>query len=79
MAELHRDHVPPTPSPQNRTQNEGMDQAARALSYLISGVLVWGGLGWLADHFLHTRFFTPIGIILGAGLACYLIIVHFVS
>ncbi len=68
---------PVYPEPSNRAQTEGMDQAARALSYLISGVLVWGGLGWLADHFLHTGFLIPIGIVIGAGLACYLIIVRF--
>lgn len=77
MAKLHRDHRPSPPSTSNRAQTEGMDQAARALSYLISGVLLWGGLGWLGDHFLHTKFLIPIGIVIGAGLGCYLIIVRF--
>jgi hypothetical protein len=36
------------------------------LSYLIGGVLVYGGLGWLGDHFLGTSFLLPLGIVLGA-------------
>ena len=52
----------------------GMDQAMRVLSYLISGVVVWGGLGWLGDYLLKTNFLLPIGIILGAALGVYVII-----
>ena len=39
----------------------------RVLSYLISGVLVYGALGWVGDHFLGTRFLLPVGIVLGAA------------
>ena len=39
----------------------------RVLSYLIAGVALYGGLGWLADHLLH-RVLLPLGIVLGAGL-----------
>lgn len=77
MAQLHRDPARPALTPADRAQTQGMDQAARALSYLISGVLVWGGLGWLADHLLGTHFLIGIGIVLGAGLGVYLIVVHF--
>lgn len=59
------------PTPADR---QGMDQAMRVLSYLISGVVVWGGLGWLGDHLLKTNFLLPIGIVLGAGLGIYVII-----
>ena len=48
-----------------------MDQGMRALSYLISGVLLYGALGWVGDHFLHTNFLLPIGIVLGAGFGIY--------
>jgi F0F1-type ATP synthase assembly protein I len=53
--------------------NEGM----RVLSYLISGVLFYGFLGWLGDHFLGTNFLLPIGIVAGAALGCYVIIRRF--
>jgi F0F1-type ATP synthase assembly protein I len=48
-----------------------MDQGMRVLSYLISGVLLYGALGWVGDHFLHTRFLLPIGIVLGAAFGIY--------
>ena len=51
-----------------------MDQGMRVLSYLISGVLFYGALGWVGDHFLGTSFLLPIGIVLGAGLGIYLTI-----
>jgi ATP synthase protein I len=51
--------------------NTAMDQGMRVLSYLISGVLLYGALGWVGDHFLHTRFLLPIGIVLGAAFGIY--------
>ena len=51
-----------------------MDQGMRALSYLISGVLLYGALGWVGDHFLHTNFLLPIGIVVGAALGIYVVI-----
>ncbi|OYO19461.1 hypothetical protein CGZ93_13200 [Enemella dayhoffiae] len=49
----------------------------RALSYLLAGVLGYGGLGWLLDRWLATSFLLPIGIVLGAGLGIYLVIRRF--
>jgi len=54
--------------------NAAMDQGMRVLSYLISGVLFYGALGWVGDHFLHTSFLLPVGIILGAAFGIYLTI-----
>jgi hypothetical protein len=48
-----------------------------ALSYLIGGVLVYGGVGWLGAHFLHLEFLIPVGILVGAGLSTYLIVQRF--
>lgn len=55
----------------------GMDQGLRVLSYLISGVLFYGGLGWLGDYVLGTGFLLPIGIIAGAAFGVYVIIKRF--
>jgi ATP synthase protein I len=52
----------------------GMDYGMRVLSYLIAGVLFYGGLGWVGDHVLGTRFLLPIGILLGAAGGCYVVI-----
>jgi F0F1-type ATP synthase assembly protein I len=62
---------------QRSAKAAALDQSITVLSYLIGGVAFYGLLGWLGDHFLHTRFLLPIGIILGAGLAIYTIIKRF--
>jgi ATP synthase protein I len=45
----------------------GVNDGWSALSYLISGVLLWGGVGWLIDAWLGTRVFVAIGLVLGAA------------
>lgn len=50
------------------------DDGYRALSYLIAGPLLYGGLGWLGDHFFHTMFLLPVGIVVGAVLSVILIV-----
>ena len=54
-----------------------MDLGLRVLSYLISGVLVYGLLGWLGDHYFGTKFLLPIGIVAGAAFGAYVIIRRF--
>jgi ATP synthase protein I len=45
---------------------------------LLAGVLVWGGIGYLVDRWLGTTsVFLPIGMVVGAGAAMYLIIVRY--
>jgi len=44
-------------------------------SYLISGMLVYGGLGALVDRWTgHTSLFAPIGVVAGLAAALYLAI-----
>lgn len=52
----------------------GMNQGMQVLSYLISGVGFYGLVGWLLDRWLGTGFLLPVGLVLGAGLALYLVI-----
>jgi ATP synthase protein I len=49
------------------------DAAWSVPSYLISGMLIWGGLGWLASRWTGVAVFLPIGVIIGALLAIYLV------
>ncbi|HET9562328.1 MAG TPA: hypothetical protein VFP01_09485 [Propionibacteriaceae bacterium] len=62
------------PRSQGGEESRGMDLGLRVLSYLISGVLVYGVLGWLGDHYLGTKFLLPIGIVAGAAFGAYVII-----
>ena len=43
-----------------------------AVGYLVSGVFVYGLLGWLADQWLGTSFLVAVGIMVGALLGLYL-------
>jgi F0F1-type ATP synthase assembly protein I len=65
------------PKSQGGEKSDGMDLGLRVLSYLISGVLMYGLLGWLGDHYFGTRFLLPIGIVAGAAFGCYVIIRRF--
>lgn len=60
------------PKPDSATQ--GRDQGMLILSYLIAGIAMYGGLGWLADRFLQTSFLLPSGLVLGMGVSLYIII-----
>lgn len=51
-----------------------MNQGMQVLSYLISGIALYGLLGWAGDHLLGTAFLLPVGIVLGAGLGVYLVV-----
>jgi F0F1-type ATP synthase assembly protein I len=44
---------------------------------MISGMAVWGGVGWLLDHWLDTRVFFPVGILLGMTVAIYLVVARY--
>jgi ATP synthase protein I len=46
-------------------------------AYLLSGPLVYGGLGWLLDRWLGTSFITPLGVVGGMALAIYVIAVRY--
>jgi len=38
-------------------------------SYLIAGMLVYGGFGWLIGHFTHIELLFPIGMLIGLGIS----------
>ena len=48
-----------------------------AFGYLVSGVGIYGLLGWLADRWLGTSFLVMLGILLGAGLGIYMTFARF--
>jgi F0F1-type ATP synthase assembly protein I len=44
----------------------------QAVSYLLSGVLVYGLAGWGLDRWLGTTWIVAVGIIVGAGLGIWM-------
>ena len=49
------------------------DSAWRAVAYLLTGPLIYGGLGAIADHLLGTSWLVGAGIVGGMALSLYLI------
>jgi F0F1-type ATP synthase assembly protein I len=52
---------------------EGQADAYGALGLVISGVLVWGGVGFLVAERLDNRLFVMLGLLLGMGAGLYLV------
>jgi F0F1-type ATP synthase assembly protein I len=44
---------------------------------MLSGIIVWGGVGLLLDRWWDTRFFTLVGSLLGLTVAIYLVVVKY--
>jgi len=46
--------------------------------YLPAGIVLFGGLGVLLDHWLGVSFLTPLGLVVGAAVGGYLVYVRVV-
>ena len=58
----------------NGGQPEGVGATNRGTgsevaSYLIAGLLAYGGIGWVVAHFTHIELFLPIGMVVGVALS----------
>ena len=69
----------PAPPPGSTPPENPVGEAAAwtVLSYLITGPLLYGGLGWLLDTWLGTGFFVAVGIVGGMALSLYLVYVRY--
>lgn len=58
-------------SPRDPFRRKGEADAWNAFSFVLSGMLVWGGVGWLVSNWLDQRAWTGVGLMVGttAGLA----------
>ncbi len=59
----------------HREANPG--DAWTIIAYLLSGLIVWGGGGWLLDRWLGTRFFVLLGLLVGAATAIYIVYIRY--
>lgn len=72
---------PPSAAEQQEQERERLnaenrresDSAWKSVAYLLTGPLVYGGLGALADHWLGTSWLVGVGIVGGMALSLYLI------
>jgi ATP synthase protein I len=69
--------MPPDPSDDDSSSKafsrKGEADAYAALALIISGVLVWGGVGWLVSEWLGSTVFVMLGLVLGMGAGLYLV------
>lgn len=65
--------MPPDPHDGRDAGRRAQNDAFGALGLLMSGVLVWGGAGWLVSRWLGSPVFTMAGLLLGTGSALYLV------
>ena len=82
-----RDHLGPVDKPaalgQQQSDQEQPQQLVRQsdgwqiLSYMLGGMILYGGIGWLVSHFTGIAILFPLGMILGIGLSIALIIFRF--
>jgi ATP synthase protein I len=61
------------PSSQQLRERDGW----RVLSYLLGGMLIYGGLGWLIGHWTGISVLFPLGMILGLGLGIATIVFRY--
>ncbi|HEX7463599.1 MAG TPA: hypothetical protein VF382_01700 [Actinomycetota bacterium] len=56
----------------------GMGTAWSVIATLLSGILVWGGVGYLVDRWVGFHWlFLPIGMVIGVSTSIYMVYVRY--
>lgn len=63
--------APHEPPAGQRDPNRHQGDPWNAFGYLVSGVFLYGLIGWGLDRWLGTSFLVAIGVIAGAALGTY--------
>lgn len=68
----------PDSSDNSRRESRGEESALWSIfGYLISGQVVWGGIGFALDRWLGTSYLVLVGLLLGMGSSIYLVWLRF--
>jgi F0F1-type ATP synthase assembly protein I len=65
--------------PEREPSGRGAEMVWSIIGTLVAGVLAWGGIGWLLDRWLGTRYLVAVGIVVGMAGAFYLIVKRYGS
>lgn len=74
---MNTDGSPNEAPAQSRTGHTGDGMVV--LSYILAGLILYGGLGWLGDRHFNTSWLLPLGLILGMALSIYMVIKRYGS
>ncbi|MGH2685680.1 MAG: AtpZ/AtpI family protein, partial [Actinomycetota bacterium] len=68
----------PMSPPHQSSDWSGYGTAWTIIATLLSGILAWGGIGWLVDHLVGTsKLFLPIGMVVGMAGSIYLVYLRY--
>jgi len=56
---------------------QGLDTGWQVVSYLIGGMIAYGGIGWLIGRAVHVALIFPLGMLLGMAISIAYIIHHY--
>ena len=56
---------------------QGLDTGWAVFSYLIGGMLAYGGIGWLIGRAVHVALIFPLGMLVGMAISIAYIIHHY--
>lgn len=62
--------------PKAKPPSPGADEGWAVLGSLMSGLLLFGGLGWLLDQWWDIRVMAPIGAVVGMALGIYAVVMR---
>ena len=54
-------------------------EAWTVLAYMLTGPLVYGGLGWALDQWWYTAFLLLLGLVGGGAASVYLVYIRYVK
>ncbi|GGM18047.1 AtpZ/AtpI family protein [Nakamurella endophytica] len=57
--------------------SSGANEGWAVMTTLLSGFVLWGGIGWLLDRWFGTHFLTPVGLMVGMALGIYAVVARF--
>lgn len=63
---------PPSAGPPHGRPGPVQGDPWHAFGYLVSGVFLYGLIGWALDRWLGTSFLVAVGILAGAGLGIFM-------
>lgn len=49
--------------------SSGLGAGWEMVSYLLAGMLAYGGIGWVVGHFTHISLLFPIGMLIGLAIS----------